>query len=69
MSCDRITEKCPVCGDEMAIENFQFSDVWKDNKKQRLFVCRHCANKTAKKTKWVHPLDVFDATKKRGGAE
>jgi len=43
--------------------------VWKDNKKQRLFVCRHCANKTAKKTKWVHPLDVFDATKKRGGAE
>ena len=63
MSNAKMTNECPICGDELAIENFQFSDVWKDNKKQRLFVCRHCANKSQRKVKWQRPLDAFRAMK------
>ena len=47
-----MTEKCPVCGDVLSIDSFQMADVWKDNRKQRLFVCRHCANKAIRKRKW-----------------
>ena len=66
MSCDRITEKCPICGDEMAIENFQHAQVWKDGKKQELFVCRFCAIKAQRKRKWANPRDAFDAEKAVG---
>lgn len=60
------TDTCPMCGDVLAIENFQFADVWKDNRKQRLFVCRHCANKAQRKVKWQRPLDAFRAMKEGG---
>jgi len=63
MSYDRITEKCPICGDEMAIENFQHANVWKDGKKQELFVCRFCAIKAQRKRKWTNLRDAFDAEK------
>ena len=63
MSYDRIIEKCPICGDEMAIENFQHAKVWKDGKKQELFVCRFCAYKAQRKRKWTNPRDAFIAEK------
>ena len=65
MSGMRTTDTCPMCGDVLAIENFQFADVWKDNRKQRLFVCRHCANKASRKRVWRHQLDEFDSIKGR----
>ena len=64
MSEANITNKCPICGDELKIENFQMADVWLDNRKQSLFVCRHCANKAIRRRKWENPLDVFKESKK-----
>ena len=69
MSAGNITAECPICGDKLAIENFQYADVWKDNKKQCLFVCRHCANKKSRRSRWQRPLDVFNESKRSGDAE
>lgn len=65
MSMADFTKVCPICGDELHISNFQVADVWKDNKKQRLFVCRHCANRQQSKRNWANPQDEFKRLKGR----
>ena len=65
MSTTDITKVCPLCGDELHLDNFTVADVWKDNRKQQLFVCRHCAYKQQRKRKWAHPQDEFKRLKGR----
>ena len=59
MSTTDITKVCPLCGDELHLDSFTVADVWKDNRKQQLFVCRHCAYKQQRKRKRKHPKDKF----------
>ncbi len=66
MSMIDATNVCPICGDELHVTNFQVAEVWKDNKKQELFVCRHCVSKAQRKSKWQRPLDAFIASKEGG---
>ncbi len=52
MSMGTYIEKCPICGVKQEADTFQVADVWKDNKKQKLFVCGSCASKAHEKHKW-----------------
>ena len=65
MSTIDIIKVCPICGDELHLDNFTVADVWKDNRKQQLFVCRHCAYKQQRKRKWARPQDEFKRLKGR----
>lgn len=65
MSAADTTSVCPICGDELHLDNFVVVDVWKDNRKQQLFVCRHCAYKQQRKGKWARPRDEFKRFKGR----
>ena len=56
MSMETYIEKCPICGSRQGADTFQVADVWKDNKKQRLFVCGSCASKAHKKRKWTKAI-------------
>ena len=64
MSAADTTRVCPICGDELHLDNFVVADVWKDNRKQQLSVCRHCAYKQHER-KWARPRDEFKRLKGR----
>lgn len=52
MSALDFMKACPICGSVLPMDAFSVADVWKDNKKQRLFVCKTCANKASRKREW-----------------
>lgn len=57
MSMGTYIKKCPICGAEQGADTFQTADVWKDNRKQRLFVCGNCASKAHGKRKWTKAVN------------
>ena len=55
MSCDRVTRKCQLCGNEYDLDHFRHAYVWWKNKKRCLFLCCDCAREHEAKGEWANP--------------